>query len=66
MKEAAQHKPTMRINEDTVIEETCRAGVFRRRRLNNTEKGVGDGVIGPALYEAAVSFWLVVRSGATP
>ena len=50
----AQHQ----LDDDTVIEETRQAGVFRRRRLDITEKWMVDGVIEPGLHEAAVSFGL--------
>jgi len=58
MTAAAQHKSTMRINEDIVIEETRQAGMFRRRHLDITEKWMVDGVIEPVLHKAAVSFGL--------
>ena len=58
MTAGAQHKSTMRINENTVVEGTRQAGVFRRRRLDITEKWMVDGVIEPGLHEAAVSFGL--------
>jgi len=41
----AQDKSAMRINEDTVIEVSRQAGVFRRRRLDITEKWMVDGII---------------------
>ena len=48
----------MRIQKDTVIEETSRAGVYRRRRLDLTERWLVDGVIEPELHDAAVMFGL--------
>ena len=48
----------MRIHKDTVIEETVRKGVYRRRRLDLTERWLVDGIIEPELRDAAVMFGL--------
>ena len=47
---------TEKLPDDITIEETTKAGVFRRRRLDLTEKWARDGVIDDALHEAAVQF----------
>jgi hypothetical protein len=46
----------MRIDENTVIEETARAGVYRRRRLDLTERWLVDGVVTSGQHNAAVVF----------
>ena len=48
----------MRIQKDTVIEETSRAGVYRRRRFDLTERWLVDGVIEPEMHDVAVMFGL--------
>jgi len=49
---ATEHK----IANDIVIEETRRAGVYRRRRLDLAERWARDGTISEEMYLAAVKF----------
>jgi hypothetical protein len=42
--------------DDVVIEETAKAGVYRRRRLSLTEKWVRAGEVDASLHTAALTF----------
>ena len=44
------------LTSDTVIEQTMKAGVFRKRRLDLAERWARDGVITEEMYLASVAF----------
>ena len=44
------------LTSDTVIEQTMKAGVFRKRRLDLAERWARDGVISEEMYLASVAF----------
>ena len=52
----AQDKSAIRINEDTVIEETPQAGVFRRRRIGLVERWADEGIVTDKELAAAEAF----------
>ena len=52
----AQDKSAIRINEDTVIEETRQAGVFRRRRIGLVERWADEGIVTEKELAAAEAF----------
>ena len=52
----AQNKSAIRINEDTVIEETPQAGVFRRRRIGLVEQWADEGIVTDKELAAAEAF----------
>ena len=52
----AQNKSAIRINEDTVIEETPQAGVFRRRRIGLVERWADEGIVTEKELAAAEAF----------